>query len=534
MSEVQNNTQTITAYRQIPYAVLSREVDGTIRGSFEKELGSIVKLYRVYKEGSEFTTEGTNNDYIAANLRFKAAKSILNKEARFLFAKSPDIQVNALAVDSKTDRKIVSEYQNLIDTVLKRNQFNYKLLRAAKDCFIGKRVAIMLNFNPDTGVGVSFVKSLEFYYETDTYEENKLTKIVTFCRKVDSESLENTRIFVKKYYMGKDGFCHVEEYITNGSGVLLETVTEDTATFFTYIPATVVINDGLSGDSKGESEIDVLNDYESWYSRLSNADIDAERKSMNPTKYTMDCSPESTENLSTGAGAYWDLQSDQNGASEKQGSAGILEPTMAYKDALKYTLDRIKNTMYEEVDVPNLSSEALQGVITSGKTLKALYWGLIVRCDEKMLAWQPALEFVVTTIIDGCKFYPECLKHYGIESLKEVDYDVSITNNYPLPEDEIEEKTMDNTDVINQNMSRKSYMKKWRGLTDEEVSEELRQIALEREILEDSYSGLPELDVTSPQNKNSQNGSENGGTDDENLDEDLNEGEEFENGEDEE
>jgi hypothetical protein len=40
-------------------------------------------------------------------------------------------------------------------------------------------------------------------------------------------------------------------------------------------------------------------------------------------------------------------------------------------------------------------------------------------------------------------------------------------------------------------MSRKSYMKKWRNLTNDEVDAELQQIALEREMLEDSYSVLP-------------------------------------------
>ena len=36
-------------------------------------------------------------------------------------------------------------------------------------------------------------------------------------------------------------------------------------------------------------------------------------------------------------------------------------------------------------------------------------------------------------------------------------------------------------------MSRKAYMKKWRNLDDDEADEELRQIALERQILEDSF-----------------------------------------------
>jgi len=38
-------------------------------------------------------------------------------------------------------------------------------------------------------------------------------------------------------------------------------------------------------------------------------------------------------------------------------------------------------------------------------------------------------------------------------------------------------------------MSKKAYMKKWRQLTDDEVLEELEQIALERQLLEDSSFG---------------------------------------------
>ena len=59
--------------------------------------------------------------------------------------------------------------------------------------------------------------------------------------------------------------------------------------------------------------------------------------------------------------------------------------------------------------------------------------------------------------------------------------------NTPLPEDEIEEKQTDLAEVTAQVMSRKSYMKKWRNLTDDEVKEELEQIALERQMIEDSF-----------------------------------------------
>lgn len=151
-------------------------------------------------------------------------------------------------------------------------------------------------------------------------------------------------------------------------------------------------------------------------------------------------------------------------------------------------MDRIKNTMYEQCAVPNVSPEALKGVVSSGKTLKAIYWDLIVRCEEKMLAWRPALQFLGRCIIEGCRLYPGAMQFYSDEKLPDVDYTIRVDNQYPLPEDEQEEKQTDLAEINAQTMSKKAYMKKWRGLTDDEADEELRQIALERQILEDSYA----------------------------------------------
>ena len=79
------------------------------------------------------------------------------------------------------------------------------------------------------------------------------------------------------------------------------------------------------------------------------------------------------------------------------------------------------------------------------------------------------------------------LKTYIEDSLPDEPYDIRVDNQYSLPEDEAEEKQIDLSEVNAQTMSKKSYMKKWRNLTDEEADEELQQIARERELLESSY-----------------------------------------------
>lgn len=229
-------------------------------------------------------------------------------------------------------------------------------------------------------------------------------------------------------------------------------------------------------------------DFEEWYSKLGNADADAERKSMNPTKYLVDMANNSTKNLSTAAGALWDLGSDQN-LDNPYVQVGLLEPQMYYSEALKTTLDRIKTTGYEQVDMPNITNESLSGVITSGKALKAIYWPLIVRCKEKMKMWGPNLSLMAEMIIQGAMIYPNTIKKYTSDILMPIEHVIEVVQNTPLPEDEIEEKTIDLAEVEAKTMSRKTFMKKWRGLTKSQIAEELNQIALERQIIEDASFG---------------------------------------------
>ena len=95
------------------------------------------------------------------------------------------------------------------------------------------------------------------------------------------------------------------------------------------------------------------------------------------------------------------------------------------------------------------------------------------------------------------RLYPKAGQFYIEGQLPDEPYDVRVDNQYSLPEDEAEEKQVDLSEVAAQTMSKKSYMKKWRNLTDDEADAELRQIALERELLEDTFT-QPPVGTTQP------------------------------------
>lgn len=465
----------ITNFITPPLNLINQELEGIYGRAVLKDMDNNIKLYEVYEKGAKFASD--NVSFTPSQLRYKIAKTLIDKEVRFMLSKNLEVKVVA-GEDIDT-----STHQKVLNLILEKNFLHQKLLQAAKDCFIAKRVACFLTFNED-GVGIRFAPSLEFVYDTDENNPDKLTRIVAFYNVNDDPNKAEQRIYRKKYWM-ENGYCYVEEGIYNGVGELLEEKMPTTKTLFTYIPAVVILNGGLTGDLLGTSDIEEVMGAEAYYSKLANGDMDAERATMYPIKFTRDINPEDVGKFSMAPGALWDAHTDQSAPEGIVGEIGQLESSMSYSQALKITLDRIKSSMYEQLDVPDIAN--LQGKLSSGKELEAIYWGLVVRCDEKFIVWREALKFMCHTIFDGLRLYPDAKRVYMESDLPDIEYEITVENQYPLPGDENEEKTIDLAEVSNKTRSIKSYLVKWRNMTDKEAELEIEQIAKERQLLEDSF-----------------------------------------------
>lgn len=481
----QYTVEVTKALASFPYFVLKNEIE-TGYNLYTKELLEIKQNYLDYKKGAEFYTEGSSGDYQPSDIRFKIAKTLIDKEARFMFSQTPDVFIQSVDTE-ETAMKQVEQYQRLIDKVLKdkKNNFPRTLLQSAKDCFIGKRVACLVDFSEEDGIQTHFYNSLQFYYETE-YGSDRLTKFISF-ENVNQTKSTQQRLYLVNRYEERNGIIYMSSILYNGLGVVQETVIPEHEIELDYIPAVVIVNDGTLEDKQGVSEIASLTEYESGYSRLGNGDIDSERKGMNPIRYTVDMNSQTTKNLSSGAGAYWDLKSEQN-QNNVSPMVGTLAPSMNHTEPVKVTLDRLKTTMYNEIDMPNISEETMAGTITSGKALKALYYPLQVRCDEKLKTWKPAIEFIAEAIIDLAVLNKsEVISMYVLTSLDEVQYNIEVMENYALAEDEEEEKNSDLAEIAANARSRKSYIKKWRRAefkTDAQIDDELMQIAIENNMFD--------------------------------------------------
>lgn len=462
-------------------SLIQQELSGIFGTETMRNMKEILALYNIYEQGTEFDPEGGNGDYVPADHKFKTIKSLIDKEARFLFSVPPTI--NLIDSEPNAENNRITNNQELVKIVLEKNHFNSRLLRAAKDCLIGRRIAIITDFN-DNGINISFAPSLEFVYETDPTDVDIITKFIRFYNVTVNDDKSQQRVYKKKWEMNDNGYCEITEELYDGNARLIETLLPTTQTKFTYIPVSIVINEGLTGDPFGTSDIETLTDDESWYNKLSSKDMDSLRKGTDQIVWAMDVNPRSTKNLSRAAGSFWDLSSDP-ASNEKTGQIGCLENNMSYSPALDTTLRRLRASMYSQLDVPDTTSESLQGIVTSGKTMEAIYWGLMVRCNEKMLDWIPALKNMVYTIIEGARLYPNS-RHPYINGDVVEGFTVEVENTYPILRDESEEKSTDILEINAKVMSRKTYLKKWRGLTDDEIDEELKQIQLEQNMLEDS------------------------------------------------
>ena len=483
MKETQTRVEAIGALKTFPYFVLKNEVQ-TGYNIYTAELLEIQQNYIAYRKGAEFITEGSGGDYVPSKTRFKKAKTLIDKEARFMFSQTPDIVVKARNMD-EAEVEQVERYQKLINKMLEKCSFSKTLIQSAKDCFIGKRVACLVDVSEQDGIQIHFYSPLQFYYETADGTD-RLTKFISFENATKTNSYKERRYIVNKYTAEGEKVT-VSSILYDGTGKVVEELIPEKQIDLTYIPAVIIVNDGTLEEKTGVSEIADLIDYERTFSMLANADVDCDRKGMNPIRYVVDMNANTTKNLSSSAGSFWDLKSEQN-QNNVSPMVGVLSPSMQHTESLKATLDRINTSMYGELDIPNISEETLVGSITSGKALKALYWSLIVRCDEKMKTWIPAIMFIVRTAIDLALLNVDIVKtKYGIEDLKAVEYEVTVQENYALLDDETEEKTTDLSEIAANARSRKSYIKKWRKdecLTDAQIDEELLQIALENNMMD--------------------------------------------------
>ena len=450
------------------------ELGGLYGQTLIKEMSEIINYYDIYDKGQDWYVD--EKDYTPTKKKTNYIKKLIKEESRFLFGKTPYFVISTENEGNEAQCELIQDY---LDKTLKQNLFSSKLIKGAKDCFIGKRIAIKLHADKDNKqIRIMFVHSLEFVYEPFEDRVDELKKIIFFHERTETPTDDKAnQVFWKQKYEMIDGKCILHEGLYDGFGNLLEIISDNVDLKLSGIPCYVVLNDGLSGDLSGESDVAELMENQLAYNILSSEDIDTLIKGMNSTKYGIDV--EDSSKFKLGPGAYWDVRTDCTAGDNAKAQVGVLPTDFNYNDRMQNKLSELKTDMHEVLNIPMINNQDLKGMMTSGKSMKALYWQLITRCEEKMQDWRPALEWMIRAIL-------EMTEVYNIASIPILDdMVITVENQYPLQEDEDNEKLLDMQQVNALVMSKKTFIEKWGSIPSDE---ELKQIQLEKSMLEDTLS----------------------------------------------
>lgn len=168
-----------------------KEELGTLYGDrVVREIEQINTLYSIYDgPGQEWTTPG--------NLKYKPNKTVTNyikklikAEARFFCSRAPEIKFKAR--DQK-DADACEQLDDFLGGVLDASHWQGKLIKAARDCFIGKRVALKLTGEPGKPLRVDFRPAQEFVFDTADDDTDTLKKIIFFTRSRAKRLMKPTR-----------------------------------------------------------------------------------------------------------------------------------------------------------------------------------------------------------------------------------------------------------------------------------------------------------------------------------------------------
>lgn len=454
------------------------ELEGLYGSAVIREMNEIIALYDAYDGKGQAWPKKSDGSYEPAQVITNYVKLLINSESRFMVGRAPEIRIRPL---KPSDEAAAQEIDRWLQRLLNHRQWRKRLLHGVRDALIGKRVALKLTAAPGEPPSMRFAPSLEFVFEADEDDPEQVKKCVFFYEATPGTVTDRTkqRIWRQRYEL-RDGRCYLDEGLYDGYGREIERRYRDTDTGLDFVPVYIIINGGLSGDLSGESDVKELLSSQEAYNRAKSDDIDALRYNMFPQKVFTDASQESMEKVQIAPNAVIDLQSEQALGSGARATATVLESTFNYDSRLQHSLEGLRADMHALMSVPEVSAEVLQGIGISGKAMRALYWNLICRCEEKWAdGWEDAIRWMVERLIE--------LARLNGEKLPEIAYDIHIEHLYPLIDDEEEERERDMAEVSRQARSRKSYIEKWHG--EGSAEEELEQIKREQTLLEEVWPG---------------------------------------------
>ena len=202
----------------------------------------------------------------------------------------------------------------------------------------------------------------------------------------------------------------------------------------------------------------------------------------------IDADSGSLANVKIAPNAIIDLKTDPSlgdgSGAGRPAQVTTLSSNFSFVQGTDSYLDRLKQDMYDLMDQP-LPDEIKQ--VPSGKALKFMFFDLISRCEEKWQTWEPAIKDMLSILEEGVLSYGLYKEKDGVANASIVGEFV-LAHNYPIPEDELDDKTIAIEEVINNVRSHTSYITKYGDVHDSQA--EFDKIIEEMDMINSSANAM--------------------------------------------
>ena len=527
--------------------VLSQAFDSPLAQNvkFKKELEEVQKYYEFFDGfditdlnsdyGQTWKIEEDNLDYIPSREIRNHVRQLIKKQSRFMMSQEPELVFNAIVEgrEKKAEQKRI-----LFDSIFRQAKFWSKASNALTDATVGKRVLMTVLGNEGEPIDVRFYPMPQFSYTVDPKDSSKLLVVdIVYqderTRGMDKEAqlwhhyryemkagasesgitsaLEDKEEECWLTYVLTDGESN-QIYITEDGGTTIKessaklvdiednlgnkiqvplAVTESASTGLSQIPARVILNEPLTNDVYGNSDVKDLITIADNMNRTISDLRDALRFRMFEQPVIIDGSTKSLQGMKIAPNAVVDLKTDTStsigaGGGSKQAQVTSISSNFNFLPSVQYYLDEAKRSMYELMDQP--LPEKVQSA-PSGIAMQFLFYDLMSRCDSKWVEWDSAIEWLVSMI-------EEILEKVSVdieplpENLKSAWQEITtltINHNYPLPADEQAKRQTAMQEVQTSVRSHQSYIEEFSR--NENAEDEWNRILEEAAQLEELSSG---------------------------------------------
>lgn len=527
--------------------VLSQAFDSPLaqNAKFKKELEEVQKYYELFDGfdvtdmnsdyGQTWKIDADKLDYVPTREIRNHVRQLIKKQSRFMMSQEPELIFNPVAEGRE---KQAEQKRILFDSILRRSKFWSKAANALTDATVGKRVLMTVLGNEGEPVDIRFYPMPQFSYTLDPKDISRLLAVdIVYqderTRGMDKETQlwHHYRYEMKagakesgitsaledveeecwltyaltdgesnQIYITEDGettikessakLVDIEDNLGNKIQVPLAVI-ESAPTGLSQIPARVVLNESLTNDVYGNSDVKDLITIADNMNRTISDLRDALRFRMFEQPVIIDGSTKSLQGMKIAPNAVVDLKTDTSasigaGGGSKQASVTSISSNFNFLPAVQYYLDEAKRSMYELMDQP--LPEKVQSA-PSGIAMQFLFYDLMSRCDSKWVEWDSAIEWLVSMIEEilekvsvAIEPLPEDLK----SSWQEITT-LTINHNYPLPADEQAKRQTAMQEVQTSVRSHQSYIEEFSR--NENAEDEWSRILEEAAQLEELSSG---------------------------------------------